>query len=108
MPLGIVQPKPTAPGNSPDLPHFSHQPEHLLPHRAAMVFGMITTLKPAEPFTAAAATVERQIALGTREIAVHPLVEELEADFPRHGPQELSAAVITAIAICGASMRWRA
>ena len=31
MPLGIVQPKPTAPGNSPDLPHFSHQPERLLP-----------------------------------------------------------------------------
>ena len=78
----------------------------MLPQGAAIVVSMTTILKPAEPFTAAAATVERQIALGSREIAVHPLVEELEADFPRHGPQELSAAIITAIAIGGASMRW--
>jgi hypothetical protein len=39
-----------------------------------MAISMTTFLKPAEPFTAAAATVERKIALRTREIGIRPLV----------------------------------
>ncbi len=70
---------------------------------------MTTILKQHQPFPAATLAVDRAMALnGHSVVDVHPLVDELSRDFPRHQPQELSAAVITAIALRGGAMRWQA
>lgn len=70
---------------------------------------MTTIVKPNEPFPAAALAVARLVSVSTNGVVdVHPLVRELSPAFPRHSANELSAAVITAIALCGATMRWHA
>jgi hypothetical protein len=69
---------------------------------------MTTILKPSDPYPAASLAVDRVLALGSQRVVdVHPLAEELAASFPRHGRSELCAAVITAIALRGAALRWR-
>ena len=73
-----------------------------------MIDTMKTIQKPANVFVAAALAVGRQIALGNSVVEVRPLVDELAMYFPRHQPQELSAAIITAIALRGAAMQWQA
>lgn len=67
---------------------------------------MVTIQKISDPFRAATIAVDRQIELNGGDVAVHPLVAQMRKDFPRHGAQELSAAVITAIALRGAAMCW--
>lgn len=73
-----------------------------------MINVMATLLKSSDPYPAAAAAVSRQIALTGRKVAIRPLVAQLSEVFPRHGSQELSAAVITAVALAGAEMSWNA
>ena len=73
-----------------------------------MVNTMKTIQKPANLFVAAASAVDRQITLDKSVVDVRPLVDELAMLFRRHQPQELSAAVITAIALRGAAMQWQA
>ena len=73
-----------------------------------MIDTMKTIQKPANLFVAAASAVDQRIALGNSVIEVRPLVDGLTKYFPRHQPQELSAAVITAIALRGAAMQWQA
>ena len=73
-----------------------------------MIETMKTIQKPANLFVAAASAVDRRIALGKSVVDVRPLVDELAMYFPRHQPQELSAAIITAIALRGAAMQWQA
>ena len=80
----------------------------MLPQGHSIVFTMMTTiLQRSDLFPAAASAVERQIALGHAVVDVRPLVAEIARDFPRHQPQELSAAIITAIALRGAAMQWQ-
>lgn len=70
---------------------------------------MTTIVKPNEPFPAADLAVARLVAASTDGVVdVHPLARELSRAFPRHSASELSAAVITAIALRGATMRWHA
>lgn len=59
-------------------------------------------------FLPAAVLVERQIALsGDLVVDVQPLAAKLADRFPRHEPQELCAAVVTAIALRGGIVRWQ-
>lgn len=91
------------------LPLFGHVLEKLLPRRQTMLDTMTTILKPSDPFPAAARAVERVMSAGAdRIVDVHPLADELAAAFPRHSRTELCAAVITAVALRGAEMRWHA
>lgn len=73
-----------------------------------MIDTMKTIQKPANLFLVAASAVDRRIPLGNSVVEVRPLVDELAMYFPRHQPQELSAAIITAIALRGAAMQWQA
>ncbi len=69
---------------------------------------MPTRLKKPGLFLSAALLVERQIALtGYFTVDVQPLAKRLALRFPRHEPQELCAAIITAIALRGGIVRWR-
>lgn len=69
---------------------------------------MPARLRKPDLFLPAALLVERQIALsGQLVVDVQPLAKRLGETFPRHEPQELSAAIITAIALRGGIVRWR-
>jgi hypothetical protein len=69
---------------------------------------MTARLKKLDVFLPAALLVERQIALtGDLVVDVQPLAAKLGLNFPRHEPQELCAAIITAIALRGGIVRWR-
>ena len=69
---------------------------------------MPARLKKQDLFLPAALLVERQIALtGHLVVDVQPLAAKLALSFPRHERQELSAAIITAIALRGGIVRWR-
>lgn len=96
-------------GENWHLPLFGHVLEKLLPSRQTKLNTMTTILKPSDPFPAAARAVERVMSAGAdRIVDVHPLADELAASFPRHRHAELCAAVITAVALRGAEMRWHA
>jgi hypothetical protein len=41
-------------------------------------------------------------------VELRPILDDLATYFPRHQPQELSAAIITAIAMRGAGIQWQA
>ena len=70
---------------------------------------MPARLRKPDLFLPAALLVERQIALtGNVVVDVQPLAARLAITFPRHEPQELCAAIITAIALRGGCVRWRA
>ena len=96
-------------GENWHLPLFGHDLEKLLPSRQTMLNTMTTILKPSDPFPAAARAVERvMLARADRIVDIHPLADELAGSFPRHSHTELCAAVVTAVALRGAAMRWHA
>lgn len=69
---------------------------------------MMTRLKEANLYPAAATAVGRAIATSGKTVDVHPVADGLARDFPRHSRSELTAAIITAIALHGAALRWHA
>ena len=73
-----------------------------------MLSNMKTIQQPTNLFVAATSSVDRHIALCNNVVEVRPFVDELAMHFLRQQTQELSAAIITAIALRGAAMQWQA
>lgn len=72
-----------------------------------MLAAMNTNTRPIDPYPAAVLAVDHAVASGNQAaVEVHPIADRLARQFPRHSRAELCAAVITAIALRGAAMRW--
>lgn len=91
------------------MPFFGHAFEIFLPHRQSMTHSMAMTCDSAQLFPAAKGAVIGAVTFtGDRVVDVHPLADLLARDFPRHSRAEICAAVVTAVALSGATVRWRA